>query len=233
MILDILASLKINIMNTLPTLILLGPPGSGKGTQAKQLSKTLQYNHLSTGDLLRDESKKETALGKKIRTYINHGELVPDETIINILLESIHKNINSQGTILDGFPRTITQAQLLYNKYGIKNTIVFLLDIEDTPIIKRIIQRRVCEQCGQLYHLKYHPPQIIGKCDLCGGKLLQRFDDTEPVIAKRLQIYHKEMPPILDFYKHHRILVPIQGEQQQSAITDSILTKLKEWKSQQ
>lgn len=220
-------------MNTLPTLILLGPPGSGKGTQAKQLSKFLDYNHLSTGDLLRDESKKKTVLGKKIRTYIDHGELVPDDTIISILLESIHKNSNSQGTILDGFPRTLAQAQLLYKKYGTKNTIVFLLDIEDTAIIKRIIQRRVCEQCGQLYHLEYHPPQIAEKCDLCGGKLLQRFDDTEPVIAKRLQIYHREMPPILDFYKHHGILVPIEGELPQSAITDSIVTKLKEWKSQQ
>lgn len=228
-----IVSLLKNHMNILPTLILLGPPGSGKGTQAKQLSKTLHYYHLSTGDLLRDESRKETALGKEIRTYIDHGELVPDEIIINVLLKSIHKNSNSQGTILDGFPRTLTQARLLYKKYGIKNTIVFLLDIEDRAIIKRIIQRRVCEQCGQLYHLEYHPPQIVGKCDLCRGKLLQRFDDTEPVIAKRLQIYHREMPPILDFYKHHGILISIQSNGPQKAITASIVTKLKEWKLKQ
>ena len=187
-------------MYTIPTLILLGPPGSGKGTQAKQLSKKLHYYHLSTGDLLRNESQKETVLGKKIRTYIDHGELVPDETIVSILLAAMRSHSNSQGTILDGFPRTLHQAELLYDKYGIENTIVILLDINDEIITKRIIWRRSCEQCGQLYHLKFHPPQIAGKCDLCGGKLLQRPDDLAVVIKKRLQIYHKEMPPVVNFY---------------------------------
>lgn len=229
-ILDIIASLKINIMNTLPILILLGPPGSGKGTQAKQLSKDLHYTHLSTGDLLRNESKKATPLGKKIRAFIDDGELVPDENIINILLESIRETNNLEGVILDGFPRTLAQAHLLYKKCGIKNTIVFCLDLEDATIIKRIIQRRVCEQCGHLYHLEFHPPKKPGRCDICNGKLEQRLDDNELIIKKRLHVYHKEMPPILEFYENHGILIHIEGNESQKKITDSVIDKLKFYK---
>lgn len=220
-------------MHTSPTLILLGPPGSGKGTQAKQLSKKLDYYHLSTGDLLRSELQKETILGKKIRTYIDQGELVPDEEIINILLASIYSHSNSLGIILDGFPRTLHQAELLYNKYGIEHTTVILLNVNDEIITKRIIWRRSCEQCGQLYHLEFYPPQIADKCDLCEGKLLQRPDDLAAVIKKRLQIYHKEMPPVVNFYKSHGILITIRGDQSQTAITASILAKLKGLKLEQ
>lgn len=213
-------------MNTLPILILLGPPGSGKGTQAKQLSKTLHYNHLSTGDLLRNESKKETTLGKEIKTHLEHGELVPDETIVTILLQSLYKNNNLQGIILDGFPRTLTQAQLLDKKYGVKKTIVFHLDVDDQTIIKRIIQRRVCVQCGQLYHLEFHPPKKPEQCDICNGKLEQRFDDKEVIIKKRLEIYHREMPLILKFYQKYGILVHIKGDESQKKITESIKLKI-------
>lgn len=213
-------------MNTLPILILLGPPGSGKGTQAKQLSKSLHYNHLSTGDLLRNESKKETTLGKEIKAYIDHGELVPDETIVNILLQSLCKNNNLQGIILDGFPRTLTQAELLDKKCGIKKTIVFHLDVDDDIIIKRIIQRRICTQCGQLYHLQFHPPKNPGQCDICNGKLEQRFDDKEAIIKKRLDIYHKEMPLILKFYQNKGILIHIKGDESQKKITESIKLKI-------
>lgn len=219
-------SLLKNIMNTLPILILLGPPGSGKGTQAKQLSKSLHYHHLSTGDLLRNESKKETILGKEIKAYIDHGELVPDETIINILLQSLRESNNSEGIILDGFPRTLTQAQLLDKKCGVKKTIVFHLDVDDDTIIKRIIQRRVCVQCGQLYHLEFHPSKKPGQCDICHGKLEQRFDDKEVIIKKRLEIYHREMPLILKFYQNHGILVHIKGDESQEKITESIKIKI-------
>lgn len=214
-------------MNTLPILILLGPPGSGKGTQAKQLSNALHYTHLSTGDLLRYESKKETALGKEIRTYINKGELIADETIVNMVLEYIEKNNASRGIILDGFPRTLTQAQLLYKKCNIKNTIVFCLDLDDATIIKRIVQRRICEQCGQLYHLEFHPPKIPGQCDVCNGKLEQRLDDNESIIKKRLRIYHTEIPPILQFYEKQGKLLHIKGDESQKKITDSIIYQLK------
>ncbi|MGL4347888.1 MAG: adenylate kinase family protein [Chlamydiales bacterium] len=214
-------------MNTLPILILLGPPGSGKGTQSKQLSKDLHYFHLSTGDLLRNESKKETTLGKKIRTFIDDGELVPDETIVNILLNSIHENNNLEGIILDGFPRTLAQAHLLYKKCGIKKIIVFHLDVDDDTIIKRIIQRRVCSQCGQLYHLEFRPSKKLGQCDLCNGKLEQRVDDNELTIKKRLEIYHKEIGPILEFYRNQGILIHIKGNDSNKKITDSILYKLK------
>lgn len=214
-------------MHTPPTLILLGPPGSGKGTQAKQLSKNLDYYHLSTGDLLRSELQKETVLGKKIRNYIDRGELVPDEIIVNILLESIAKINDLSGIILDGFPRTLTQAQLLYKKYGIKNTIVFFLDVEDSIIINRIIQRRMCVQCGHLYHLEFYPPKEIGRCDNCNGKLEQRFDDKESIIKKRLEIFHKEMPPILQFYENQGILIHIKGNKSQKQITESIIHELK------
>lgn len=220
-------------MHTSPTLILLGPPGSGKGTQAKQLSKKLDYYHLSTGDLLRSELQKETVLGKKIRTYIDHGELVPDEMIINILLASMYSHSNSLGIILDGFPRTLHQAKLLYNRCGIEHTTVIFLDVNDEIITKRIIWRRSCEECGQLYHLKFHLPQIAGKCDVCGGNLIQRNDDFAAVIKKRLEIYHQEMPPIVDFYKSHGILMTIKGDQSQTEITTSILAKLKGLKLEQ
>lgn len=213
-------------MQTTPIVILLGPPGSGKGTQAKQLSKKLDYHHLSTGDLLRSESQKETVLGKKIRTYIDHGELVPDEIIVNILLEYIDKNNNLLGIILDGFPRTLAQAQLLYKKYGIKNTIVFFLEVEDTIIINRIIQRRMCVQCGHLYHLEFYPPKKLGLCDICNGKLEQRFDDNESIIKKRLEIYHKEMPSTLQFYENQGILIHIKANKSQKQITESIIYEL-------
>lgn len=214
-------------MNSLPILILLGPPGSGKGTQAKELSESLHYTHLSTGDLLRNESKKKTPLGKEIKAYIDNGELVPDKTIINILLQSLCKNSSSQGTILDGFPRTLAQAQLLDKKCGMKKIIVFHLDVDDETIIKRIIQRRVCVQCGHLYHLEFHPPKKVGHCDVCEGKLEQRVDDTEAIIKKRLSIYHKEILPILKFYDERNKLLHINGDAPSRKITDSIIYRLK------
>lgn len=217
-------------MHIPPILILLGPPGSGKGTQAKELSKKLKYYHLSTGDLLRNELQKETILAKKIRTYIDHGELVPDQVIVNILLSSMFSHSNSPGIILDGFPRTLHQAELLFNRCGIEHTTAILLEVNDEIITKRIIWRRSCEQCGQLYHLKLHPPQIAEKCDICGGKLLQRSDDLPAVIKKRLAIYHQEMPPVINFYKSHRILITIRAAQSQTEITASILAKLKSLK---
>lgn len=213
-------------MNSLPILILLGPPGSGKGTQAKELSKSLHYTHLSTGDLLRNESKKKTPLGKEIKAYIENGELVPDDTIVNILLQSLCKNSSSQGTILDGFPRTLAQAQLLDKKCGMKKIVVFHLDVDDETIIKRIIQRRVCVQCGHLYHLEFHPPKKPDQCDICNGKLEQRLDDNELTIQRRLEVYHKEIPQILTFYENRGILIHIKGNQSQKKITESIIYKL-------
>jgi len=186
--------------------VFLGPPGAGKGTQAKLLSQRLGFLHLSTGDILREAVKKQTPLGIKAKEYMDRGELVPDNLIIALIEEYLPKE---GGVILDGFPRTIAQAEALENMLsakGKKVSKVLLFDSPDEVIIDRLSGRRVCSNCGAVYHIKYNPPKKEGVCDLCGGSLVQREDDKEEVIKNRLEVYKRQTQPLIDFYKKKGII---------------------------
>jgi len=187
-------------------LVFLGPPGAGKGTQAKLLSQRMGFLHLSTGDLLREAVKNQTPLGKKAKEYMDRGELVPDELIVQLIEETMPKDGN---VILDGFPRTVNQAlaleEMLKGK-GEKISKVLFFDVPDEVIIDRLSGRRVCSKCGAVYHVKYNPPKVEGVCDLCGGSLMQRDDDKEEVVKKRLEVYRKQTQPLIEFYQDRGII---------------------------
>jgi len=187
-------------------LVFLGPPGAGKGTQAKLLSQRMGFLHLSTGDLLREAVKNQTPLGKKAKEYMDRGELVPDELIVQLIEETMPKDGN---VILDGFPRTVNQAlaleEMLKGK-GEKISKVLFFDVPDEVIIDRLSGRRVCSKCGAVYHVKYNPPKVEGVCDLCGGSLVQRNDDKEDVVKKRLEVYRKQTQPLIEFYQDRGII---------------------------
>jgi len=193
-------------------LVFLGPPGAGKGTQAKLLSQRMGFLHLSTGDLLREAVKNQTPLGKKAKEYMDRGELVPDELIVQLIEETMPKDGN---VILDGFPRTVNQAlaleEMLKGK-GEKISKVLFFDVPDEVIIDRLSGRRVCSKCGAVYHVKYNPPKVEGMCDLCGGSLVQRDDDKEEVVKKRLEVYRKQTQPLIEFYQDRGIIYKLDAE---------------------
>jgi len=193
-------------------LVFLGPPGAGKGTQAKLLSQRMGFLHLSTGDLLREAVKNQTPLGKKAKEYMDRGELVPDELIVQLIEETMPKDGN---VILDGFPRTVNQAlaleEMLKGK-GEKISKVLFFDVADEVIIDRLSGRRVCSKCGAVYHVKYNPPKVEGVCDLCGGSLVQRDDDKEEVVKKRLEVYRKQTQPLVEFYQDRGIIYRLDAE---------------------
>lgn len=181
-------------------IILLGPPGSGKGTQADLLHHHLQLPHISTGEILRQHVRQKTTLGQAVSDCLNKGHLVPDPLILDILFERTAQPDCQKGYILDGFPRTTPQAKALQERLGSKQPIVFNLMLTDKEIISRLTQRRVCPHCQSLYHLTHKPPQKEGTCDACQTPLIQRSDDTEAVIAERLRVYHAETAPLIAFY---------------------------------
>lgn len=187
-------------------LVFLGPPGAGKGTQAKLLSQRMGFLHIATGDLLREAVKNQTPLGKRAKEYMDRGELVPDELIVQLIEETMPKDGN---VILDGFPRTVNQAlaleEMLKGK-GEKISKVLFFDVPDEVIIDRLSGRRVCSKCGAVYHVKYNPPKVEGICDLCGGSLVQRDDDREEVVKKRLEVYRKQTQPLIEFYQDRSII---------------------------
>lgn len=188
-------------------LIIIGPQASGKGTQADFIAKRLNIPHLSSGDMLREESRSTTDFGKKIAKLIDEGELVPDDMIWHM----IHRHLkhHSEGWILDGFPRRIEQAKLL-DKHQPPEKVV-LLEVSDETCIERIAGRRICEKCGRDYHIKYKPPKTEGVCDVDGGRLIMRTDDYPSAVAKRLADYHSQTEQLITHYKEK--LVRINGEQ--------------------
>jgi len=193
-------------------LVFLGPPGAGKGTQAKLLSQRMEFLHLSTGDLLREAVKNQTPLGKKAKEYMDRGELVPDGLIVQLIEETMPKDGN---VILDGFPRTVNQAlaleEMLKGK-GEKISKVLFFNVPDEVIIDRLSGRRVCSKCGAVYHVKYNPPKVEGVCDLCGGNLMQRDDDKEEVVKKRLEVYRKQTQPLIEFYQDRGIIYRLDAK---------------------
>ncbi len=207
-------------------IILLGPPGAGKGTQAKFISQEYTIPHLSTGDILRENVKNNTELGKKAKVYMDKGELVPDDLIIKLVLDRISKQDCKKGYILDGFPRTITQAKALDKNLpeNQKIDLVLLFDVNDDTVVERLSLRRVCKKCGAIYHLKYSPPKREGICDKCGGDLYQRDDDKEEVIRNRLKVYKEQTEPLVDYYEKKGLLKRIDASKSVNKINSEVKT---------
>ncbi len=206
-------------------LILLGAPGAGKGTQAEILCRKLGIPTISTGNILRAAIKDGTPTGLKAKSYIDAGALVPDEVIIGIVDERLAQDDCRNGYILDGVPRTIAQAEAL-EKAGITFDAVVSIEISEEEILSRMTGRRVCEACGSTYNVVAIPPRREGICDNCGGKLIQRKDDTPETVRERLKVYHNETEPLVDFYARRGLLRPVRSASTKEATTDAILAAL-------
>jgi adenylate kinase len=183
--------------------IIFGPPGSGKGTYASRLQGKLSVDVIAMGDIFREIMKEDTPLGKKVKGFVEKGQLVPDDIVIEVLKQRLAKVSSSKGFILDGFPRTIDQAKALGKITGIG--VVILLTVPDWIIIERLSTRRICKSCGEVYNVRYLKPKVEGVCDKCGGQLYQRSDDTAEVIKDRIKIYEKQTQPIVQYYKEKRV----------------------------
>ena len=199
-------------------LILLGAPGAGKGTQAEILCKKLGIPSISTGNILRAAIKDGTPTGIQAKSYIDAGKLVPDEVIIGIVNERLSQDDCAKGYILDGVPRTIAQAEAL-EKAGIRFDAVVSIEISEDEILRRMSGRRVCEACGSSYNVEAIPPRVEGICDNCGGKLIQRKDDTPETVRERLKVYHTETEPLVGFYAQRGLLksVAVNGTKEETA----------------
>jgi len=206
----------------LKRIILLGPPGAGKGTQAKLLAAKNGLAHLSTGDILRDEVARDTELGRLAKGYMNRGDLVPDTLIIDMIKGRLDED---GGFILDGFPRTVTQAEALEKIISIDVAINIALSREE--VIRRLSSRRVCRDCGKIYNLLYNSPKNVGVCDACGGDLFQRDDDKREVIENRYDVYMNATAPLINFYKERSLLKNVDGSQPTELVSDQILAALR------
>lgn len=206
-------------------LILLGAPGAGKGTQAEVLCKELNIPTISTGNILRAAIKDGTPTGLKAKSFMDAGQLVPDEVIIGIITERLAQDDCRNGFILDGVPRTIAQAEAL-EKAGIQFDHVISIEISDETIVERMAGRRVCEHCGATYHLVAVPPKTPGVCDKCGGKLIQRHDDEPETVLARLEVYHKETEPLKGFYAERGLLRSVENQPTLDETSQAILRAL-------
>ena len=206
-------------------LVLMGPPGAGKGTQGEILSKRLGIDTISTGVMLRTAIKEQTEVGKLAEKYINEGKLVPDDVIVKIVKERLSAPDCASGFILDGFPRTTAQAEAL-TESGVKIDKVLSLEVDDNKIVERLSSRRECSKCGAPYNVISNKPQTEGKCDKCGGDLIQRADDNPDTIKNRLNVYHSETEPIKAYYEKLGLLVTAQGEERLEDTTSNVAKAL-------
>jgi adenylate kinase len=211
-------------------LILVGPPGAGKGTQAVHLAAHYRIPHISTGDIFRANLKNGTQLGKQAQSYMDRGELVPDSVTNEMVKDRLGENDLANGFLLDGFPRNTNQAQVLDNILTERNMpldAVLELAINNTEIIKRLSGRRTCQNCAKTFHIIFEKPKVDGLCDNCNGQLYQREDDQEEVIARRLQVYDQQTAPILSYYKKMGLLLSISALGEVSQITQRAISALK------
>ena len=209
-------------------IVLFGPPGSGKGTQAKKLAEKYEIPHVSTGDILRENLKHQTALGLEAKKYMDRGELVPDEVLIGIIKDRLSQPDCDSGCILDGYPRTKPQAEALeaiLNELGKTLDVVVNIEVPDAEVLKRISGRRMCA-CGASYHLLFNPPKQEGICDLCGRQLYQRDDDKETAVMNRLEVYKKQSQPLIEYYSRKGILVTVNGTAGIQEVFDEISAAL-------
>jgi len=210
-------------------LILLGPPGAGKGTQAKMLIDRFTIPQISTGDILRAAVKEGTPMGVKAKSYMDAGSLVPDEVVVGIVRERLQKPDCSKGFILDGFPRTVPQADALKESLrdlGKDITSVVSLEVDTEALVTRLTGRRTCRQCGRGFHVSFDPPSNDGVCDACGGELYQRDDDQESTIRNRLQVYHDQTAPLVAYYEQDGLVAAIDGMQEIDVVRADILAAL-------
>ncbi len=210
-------------------LILLGPPGAGKGTQASAIVEKYNIPHISTGDIFRANIKEKTELGKQVEEYLNKGLLVPDELVVSIVKDRISKEDCKNGFLLDGFPRTVAQAEALDEE--LKNmslTIDKVINIQADKdlLIERIIGRRICRDCGATYHIKFSPTKKEGICDKCGGELYQREDDKLETVEKRIEVYTEQTKPLIDYYAKKGLLLNVDGTKDKKEVFDDIVKSL-------
>ena len=205
-------------------LILLGPPGAGKGTQAERITEDFDLPYISTGDILREAVKSGTELGRQAKEYMDRGELVPDDVIIGVILEKVESPEAADGFILDGFPRTVAQAEALdqaFAKLGRELTAAILLDVPDEEVVRRLSGRRI-SPAGRVYHVDFNPPKVPGRCDVDGSELIQRDDDKPEVIRKRLEVYHSSTAPLIGYYEDKGILRRFDGTMAPTEVHDHI-----------
>lgn len=207
-------------------IIMLGAPGAGKGTQAKKIAEKYSIPHISTGDIFRSNIKEGTELGKKAKTYMDQGLLVPDELVVDLVLDRVKREDCENGYVLDGFPRTIPQAEEFdkaLNALGEKMDYAINIAVPDENIVKRMSGRRACVGCGATYHIVFAPTKVENVCDNCHGELILRDDDQPETVLKRLKVYHNQTQPLIDYYTGEEILVDVDGTLDIDAIFEEIV----------
>ncbi len=210
-------------------IIMLGAPGAGKGTQAKMIAEKYSIPHVSTGDIFRANIKNGTELGKQAKEYMDAGKLVPDELTVRILLDRVAQDDCKNGYVLDGFPRTIPQAEVLedaLNKLGDKIDYAVNVDVPDENIVRRMSGRRACLKCGATYHIEHIPPKQEGICDTCGSELVLRDDDKPETVLNRLKVYHDQTQPLIDFYTERNVLKTVDGTKDMKDVFADIISIL-------
>jgi adenylate kinase len=206
-------------------LVLLGPPGSGKGTQGERLNEDLRLPYYATGDILRAAVRDETELGRSAKRYMDAGDLVPDEVIVGVIAEALDSDEARDGFILDGFPRPTPQAEALDAKLaelGRSVTAVLLIDVSDDEVVRRLGGRRTCAANGHVFHVEFNPPEKEGVCDIDGSELIVRDDDKPEVIRKRLDTYHEKTEPLIDYYDHRSVLRRVDGVAPPDQVTEEL-----------
>lgn len=207
-------------------LILLGPPGAGKGTQAALVSQQAGVAHVATGDLFRENIRNQTELGKQAKAYVDRGELVPDQLTVRMLLDRLDRPDTQKGVLLDGFPRTVDQAKALDDALkgrGQAVDKVLYINVGEEEVIARLGGRWTCRQCGAVYHQVFSPPKTPGRCDQCGGELYQRDDDKPETVRNRLSVYNQQTAPLVDYYRQAGKLLEVNGEQDAEAVGKDLL----------
>ncbi len=210
-------------------IVLLGPPGVGKGTQASNIVKEYNIPHISTGDIFRANIKQGTELGITAKDYMDKGLLVPDDLVVSIVKDRLTEDDCVNGFLLDGFPRTVEQAESLDRelvKMGIKLDKVVNIDADKDILIKRVIGRRICKTCGATYHIDNNPPKVEGICDLDGGELYQRVDDTLETVSTRIQVYFEQTQPLIDYYREQGLLIDIDGTRPIEEVFNTIVNSI-------
>ena len=210
-------------------IIMLGAPGAGKGTQAKKIAEKYSIPHISTGDIFRANIKNNTELGQKAKTYMDKGELVPDELVVDLIMDRFKEADCANGYVLDGFPRTIPQAEALDKALADNNEAVdFAINVEvpDENIINRMSGRRACVGCGATYHIQFNAPKVEGVCDTCGEKLILRDDDKPETVKNRLSVYHEQTQPLIDYYSKKGVLAEVDGTQAMDDVFNAIVNVL-------
>lgn len=211
-------------------LLIMGPPGAGKGTQAEILVKELKITHISTGDMFRAAIKEGTEMGKKAKEYMDKGELVPDSVVVGMVKERLSQPDCQEGFLLDGFPRTVAQAEALdetLKAMGIVLDGVINITVPREKLMDRLTGRRVCRSCGASYHVIFNQPQVEGKCNSCGGELYQRSDDNEVAVGNRLDVYEAQTQPLIEYYSKLGLLKNIDGDQDIKKVLADVLANLK------